>query len=524
MGVSFGWKRVVTAVGVVASVAVATAMGPADAAAASRRTGLALRLASVDVNGVVGNLGSGYGSSISGDGRFVAFLSAANNLVAGDLNGFGDAFVKDRVTGWVDRVSVSSTRVEANGLTEHVSISADGRYVAFASRATNLVANDRNGFTDVFLRDRLAATTVRVSRNINGVEANGPSARPAVSANGLYVAFDSAATNLDPGDRSVFRDVFVWALNGWIERVSLNTASAAGNGDSFDPAISADGRVVAYTSRATNLVAGDSLGFADVFVRDRTSHTTERVSVSTAGAEGDRDAEDPVVSFSGKHVAFASKASTLVAADTNQRQDIFVHDRGAATTTRVSVSDTGGQGNGNSTAAAISADGRVVAFQSTATDLAPRSTVRTQIFVRDLTLGQTDLVSVRRDGVPGRYPSTLPSISGDATTIAFRSESLDLVPANVRPQLLVQATGIGPEPNCGIAESSIVCELLYADAVGPVSIQWYVDQVHVPNLNDEEMVGHPCTPGFDVDIEVVVTDANGPINATQTLHCLTDNP
>jgi len=524
--VSIGWKAAAAAAGVVvASAAVATVVGSADVAMAGGRAGFAVRLASVDPNGVDGNLGSGYViTSLSADGRFVAFLSDADNLVPGDLNAARDAFVKDRRTGSVERVSVGTAGGEANGTTEHVSMSADGRYVAFASGASNLVTGDLNGVSDIFVRDRVGATTTRVSTSATGVEANGSSGSPAISANGLFVVFDSAASNLAPGDLGGHRDVFVRAPNGWVERVSLSTAGTAGNDGSFDAGISADGRVVAFTSGASNLVAGDLNGRTDIFLRDRAIRTTERVSVSTAGVEGDDHAGDPVVSFSGQQVAFTSRATNLVPTDTNLEPDVFVRDRASATTTRASVADNGDEGNGASLAPAISGDGRFVAFESDATNLTPRSSSRTQIYGRDLARGQTDLVSARRDGTPSDHWAYRPAINADGSTIAFRSDAVNLTPVGFRPQLYVRGTGLGPDPNCALGESSIVCELLYGDGVGPVAIRWYVNRVHVPSLDGEDVASHPCTPGLDVEVEVVVTDANGPIGAHQILPCLTDRP
>jgi Tol biopolymer transport system component len=525
--VSFGWRRAAATAAVVVSVA-ALAVGPASPAAATRRQGLAVRLVSADATGIGANGTSGHvATSLSADGRFVAFLSDATNLVPGDTNAARDAFVKDRATGAVDRVNLGPAGVEANGWTMHVSISADGRHVAFASLASNLVPNDVNNVLDVFVRDRVARRTTRVSTSAAGVEANGASDNPEITtgANGTFIAFDSVASNLIPGDLNARSDVFVKSLaNGLVDRVSQSTAGLAGNADATDPAISSDGRSVAFTSRANNLVAGDLNGRWDVFVRNRANGTTERVSVSTAGIEGDRDAFEPAISASGKHVAFSSKATNLVPADTNFDLDIFVRDRGSATTRRVSVADSGAEGDGDSTEPTISASGRFVAFESTATNLAPVPTVRSQILVHDLALGQTDLVSARADGRPADHAAWTPGISPDGTTIAFRSEALNLTPVPTRPQLFVQGIGAGPDPNCDFGESSIVCELRYDDGVGTVSIEWYVDGVHQVGLDDQANVVHPCTPGFDVDITVLVTDANGPIEAARTLPCLTDFP
>jgi Tol biopolymer transport system component len=243
---------------------------------------------SVDSGGVQGN-GNSYSPSTSIDGRYVAFHSHASNLVPGDTNGFYDVFVHDRITGATERVSVSTAGVQGNGDSSYgytPSISSDGRYVAFSSLATNLVSGDTNTFSDVFVRDRQNGTTERVSLDSGGAEGNGDSVAPVISGDGRYVAFESFASNLVAGDTNGTWDVFVRdRLAGTTERASVDSSAAEANGQSHWPAISSDGRYVAFQSYASNLVAGDTNGFADVFVHDRLNGMTERASVYTAGAQ-----------------------------------------------------------------------------------------------------------------------------------------------------------------------------------------------------------------------------------------------
>jgi Tol biopolymer transport system component len=226
--------------------------------------------------------------SLSADGRYVAFDSAASNLVAGDANGILDVFVRDRQTGATERVSVSSGGAEANDLSYWPSISFDGRYVVFQSWATNLVAGDTNGRTDIFVRDRLLGTTERVSLANSGFESNDESQTATISGDGRFVAFTSFASNLVAGDTNGTYDVFVRdRLNGTTERVSVDSSGVEGNGMSdFKPVISRDGSCVAFASVATNLVAADTNGKEDIFLRNRQAGTTERISVSTAGTQG----------------------------------------------------------------------------------------------------------------------------------------------------------------------------------------------------------------------------------------------
>ena len=219
----------------------------------------------------------------------------------------------------------------------------------------------------------LAQTTERVSVASNGGQADSSSVNPAVSADGRFVAFESDASNLVGGDTNGLNDIFVHdRQTGTTERVSVATGGTEANGVSYTPAISADGRFVAFYSNATNLVGGDTNGTSDVFVHDRQTGTTERVSVATGGAEANGGSSTAAISADGRFVAFHSDATNLVSGDTNGARDIFVHDRQTGTTERVSVATGGAQANSGSANPAISADGRFVAFYSVATNLVSR--------------------------------------------------------------------------------------------------------------------------------------------------------
>jgi Tol biopolymer transport system component len=213
--------------------------------------------------------GASFGPAISTNGRFVAFQSEANDLVPGRTNIIDDIFVHDRQTHTTRRVSISSTGVLANDGSFNAAISGDGRFVAFNSSATNLVADDTNGAPDSFVRDRLNGTTERVSVNSAEQQANGSIGFGlAISADGRYVAFSSSATNLVVNDTNNCEDVFVRDRTlGTTIRVSVASNGTQANGCSFNPAISADGQHVAFESLASNLVTGDSNNRKDVFVR-----------------------------------------------------------------------------------------------------------------------------------------------------------------------------------------------------------------------------------------------------------------
>src|SRR5216117_711012 len=325
--------------------------------------------------------GASLSSALSADGRFVAFDSAATDLVAADTNGVSDVFVHDRQTGATERVSVASGGAQGNGSSGLIgfafppALSADGRFIAFISSATSLVAGDTNGATDVFVHDRQTGMTERVSVASDGTQANEVSSYPALSADGRFVAFQSDATNLVVDDTNGATDVFVHdRQTGTTERVSVASGGGTqGNRNSGGffafPALSADGRLVAFQSAATNLVADDTNGATDVFVHDRQTGTTERVSVASGRSQGNGSNAGPVLSADGRFVAFHGTASNLVGGDTNGTTDVFVHDRQTGTTERMSVASGGTQGNGPSSGAALSADGSLVAFHGTASNL-----------------------------------------------------------------------------------------------------------------------------------------------------------
>ncbi len=340
---------------------------------------------SVDSNGVQGNGDSAY-AGISADGRFVAFASRASNLVPGDTNIWQDTFVRDRLLGTTERVSLSTAGAQGNKDSFGGSISADGHYVAFMSQASNIVTPDYVSTLDCYVHDRWGGTTLRVS-NVPG--GGGPgnlhSYWPVISADGLFVAYHSAASNLLPTDFNGTVDVFVYDMtSGLNELVSVSSSGLQGNFASSFPSISTDGRFVAFHSIAGNLVAGDTNGWQDVFVRDRLLATTERISVGAGGVEADADCGWAVISADGNWVSFESAATNLVAGDSNALVDIFLADRARASVERVNLDNAGAQANGPSAGTGVSADGRWVAFGSSATNLVAADTNAVDdIFVHD---------------------------------------------------------------------------------------------------------------------------------------------
>ena len=366
--------------------------------------------------------------AISADGRYVVFYSKATNLVPGDTNEDGDVFLRDRRTGKTVRVSVASDGKEGKGQSRDQSISADGRYIAFSSSAPDLVPDDTNGRTDVFVHDVQTGNTTRVSVSSEGEQCDLASKYPAISADARYVAFYSKASNLVPGDTNQEGDVFVHdRRTGKTTRVSVASDGTPGAVQSDNPSISGDGRYVAFQSYAGNLVPGDTNERADIFVHDRETGKTVRVSVASDGTQGNEGSLSPSISRDGRYVVFQSYASNLVAGDTNRHCDIFLHDLNTGKTLRISVAGDGTQGDGESRQGFISADGRYVAFQSRSTNLVAGDTNGMKdVFLRDLKTGEITLVSVTSDGAQGNGDSSQAALSGDGRCVVFRSAASNL--------------------------------------------------------------------------------------------------
>ena len=267
-----------------------------------------------------------------------------------------------------ERVSVSTGGAGANDGSLAPAISSDGRYVAYASQADNLVSGDTNGAWDVFVHDRQTGTTTRVSLGVGGAQGNDGSASPVLTPDGRYLAFCSEATNLVAGDTNGMYDVFVRDLQtGQIERVSIATDGTQADYICWNPGISDDGRYVVFDSESDTLVLNDTNGVDDVFLHDRVAGTTTRVSVSSSGAQA--SGAEPSISGDSRYVAFESSSDSLVTGDTNGDTDVFTHDCQTGQTTRVSLATGGGEANDDSEYPAISRDGRYVAFGSEATNL-----------------------------------------------------------------------------------------------------------------------------------------------------------
>jgi Tol biopolymer transport system component len=368
--------------------------------------------------------------SISADGRYVAFDSWATNLVASDTNGWMDVFVRDRLTGQTVCASVDATGAPGNFYSQDPSISADGRYVAFSSAASNLVAGDTNGYQDVFVRDLWNGTTLRASVDGSGAEATHDSIEPSICADGSRVAFVSYASDLVPGDTNLQWDVFVHDFtSAQTLRASVSTTGVQANSQSRFPKISADGTHVVFGSEATTLVTPDSNLVRDAFVRDLVAGTTVLASLATNGAQANQATDYTVgISGDGRFVAFASTATNLVAGDAPFTYDVFVRDVLTGETRCASV-DGAGIPVGQSLGPSLSTDGRWLAFTSGASNLvAGDSNGTSDVFLQDRMLGARTLISVDGAGNQGNGPSSVAlAVSADGTAVVFDSDATNLV-------------------------------------------------------------------------------------------------
>jgi Tol biopolymer transport system component len=436
--------------------ALALALIAVDAAAAAAQA--PVTLVSRNKNGVLGNRDSkdlfiASWPALSVDDHWVAFSSYATNLVPGDKNDQSDVFVHDLTSDAIVRVSLDASGGDADNDSFGPSLSADGRFVAFWSFADDLVAGDTNFALDVFVHDRDPdgngifdegnGVTTCVSVDSNGVQGNGMSVDPSISADGRFVAFMSTSTNLDPADVSTKGDIFLHdRTTGTTRLVSVSTSGKGGNGDCLSCQIAADGNSVAFASDASDLVAGDANQFRDVFVRDLVNGTTVLASVDSSGVQGDGISQiaPGAISRDGSSVVFVSTAANLVANDGNGAVDVFARDVVGGKTTCMSVDPSGAVGNGSNVNASISGDGRFVAFWTQATSL----------FAGD-TNGADDIVLHDRDadqnGIFDEGPganspmsfnlialgdaiSSHPAISDDGNLVAFLSGADNLVPAD----------------------------------------------------------------------------------------------
>lgn len=382
----------------------------------------------ITTSGGTPSVGGSYLDS-SQDGRFIVFASTATNLVSPSTNGQRQIFVKDRLTNTTTLVSVSSSGVQGNSTSMRSKISSNGRFVVFASRATNLVANDTNGDYDIFVRDLTSNTTQLVSKNAAGVYGNEGSDQPDISSDGQYVVFVSSATNLVSSPTSTFSQAYIKNLStGDIKVVSQSSSGVAANATSSYLSISCEGRFVVFQSSANNLVSGDinSPAKGRIYIVDM----LKPINPMYIKGDADQGMAYPSISCSGNYISFVSMSSNIVTGDTNGFADTFVYDRINATFERVSVDSAGNEGNGGTSTdyVRVSDDGKLVVFHSNATNMVSGDTNGvSDIFLRNRQAGTTELISRDASGVIGNGASLNSIMSPDGRYVIYTSRATNLV-------------------------------------------------------------------------------------------------
>ena len=421
---------------------------------------LSSTLVSVANDGTPGNGASGE-SSVSSDGRFVVFSSDSSNLVSGDSNSARDVFLRDTQQNKTFLVSATTAGASGNGRSFEPIISGDGMWIAFRSEATNLVSGDTNSVSDIFLadvHDPAHPAVTRVSVGPGGVQANGFSGEPTISADGRFVAFSSFASNLAAGDTNQHNDVFRFdRTTGQVVLVSaVNGTTTPGNGTSFDPSISADGHFVSFHSDSSNFVGNDTNSNTDVFLRDINSNTTTLISVNQAGTgPGNQASTASSLSTTGQFVVFRSAASDLTPLDTNNNDDVFLRDTQTGTTTLLSINQgRTASGHGLSKEPSVDQNGRFASFSSTANDLVSGDANNSSdVFVRDLQAGPITLLSMNAAGTGAANGlSSDPYVAANGQFVSYSSTATDLVSGvtvNGVQQVYVASTPIGPNPGPG---------------------------------------------------------------------------
>lgn len=440
-----------------ASSSVALAVAPGFAPGTTTRV-------SVASDGTPANATTG-SQVISGDGRYVVFASGATGLVTLSTGGRQQVYRRDRVNGVTELVSLSRTGVATIGQAFAPTVSADGRFVAFLSSGNDLVANDTNGAPDVFVRDMTSGTTVAASTDANGAFVSGggslanfPGAR-AISDDGRYVVFTSTSTALVPDTNNGVAQVYVKDLStGAVVRASVDATGAAANAASLHATISGDGNVVAFESTSTNLSPLQTSPTLEVYVRDLAAGTTSLGSVSESGAAADQSATVPGLSHDGRYLVFETP-SRLTSADTDFAYDVYLRDLTAGTTTLASP----GSGTGDSRAPSVSADGSYVAFYSADSTLVSGDVNNvSDVYLWSRLTGQLTLVSLDGSGAQANAGSSFPSVSANAGSVLFSSTASNLVssPLTSTQQLYVrdlatdQAPVVAPLADASVDEGT----------------------------------------------------------------------
>jgi Tol biopolymer transport system component len=408
-------------------------------------------LVDTDTNGFAPVLTLASAPRMSADGRLVAFECPDNGLVPADLNRSYDIVVRDLTGGTVELISARDATLPTltpNGPSTlfNFSVSTNGSYVAFASEADNLVSGDTNSLRDIFRCDLVHGTNVLVSVATNGASADGISSEAAISGDGRYVVFTSAADNLVAGDSNGARDVFVRDLvAGTTALVSVNSAGTGpGNGASYSPQISADGRYVFFHSLAQNLTFPPS-GYENLFVRDLQRSTNYALTFTTSSIYttpvGAMTPDGRFIAYCTDKTSFnlcvwSTLSTTLVYSNTPGGQvDLAVSPNGNRIAYRLTASGalfvidrvtatTWSIGAANSVHSHFSGDGRFLVY-------AAPSSKTNQVYLYDLQYSTNYLVSHAYNSTAGAYGvSDWPEISSDGRFVAYRSAAPNIVPGD----------------------------------------------------------------------------------------------
>ncbi|TAE80801.1 MAG: hypothetical protein EAZ74_05990 [Alphaproteobacteria bacterium] len=373
---------------------------------------------------------SSHNPSFSPDGTKIVFHSSATNFIENDANGWRDVFVKDSVTGEITSISTNSTGEQGNLWSYDGRFSPDGTKIVFHSGANNLIENDINAWNAIFIKDLLTNEVMRVDVSALGEPLDGSSYNARFSPDGTKIIFESSASNLVEGDTNGWDDLFIKdLLTNELTRVSVNALGEEGNGWFYNGSFSPDGTKIIFESWADNLIAEDSNGEEDIFMKDLLTGEITRLSTNFFGEEGTLRSHNPQFSPDGTQVLFTSWADNLVENDTNNLPDIFVKDIISGEVLRVNTNAMGEQLDGWSFGTAnFSPDGTQVVFESLSSTLVEDDTNGWyDIFVKDLRTGEVSIVSRTPTDEQANGWSRNPSFSPDGMSIVFESQANNLV-------------------------------------------------------------------------------------------------
>lgn len=421
-------------------------------------------------------------SSISDDGRFVVFTSDAENLVDNDTNGATDIFLRDRELGITKRINVSANGVQAATYGgSDPRISSDGRYITFLTYAKDLVDGYNTNSYRIYRYDR-----TNNSLDVIAEPGTSFSNHAEMSGDGRYIVFSSNKSTFVANDTNGFTDVFVKDLIlDSIERISVTSSGNQGSNISLNGSISDDGRYIAFESNAA-LVAADTNGNKDIYLHDRVDSSTIRISGGSGANESNDISENPIMSGDGRFIVFESEASNLVEGDTNNAQDIFVYNRVTGNTERVSITSHGSQTGlnaGHSYAPSITTDGNIIAFQSTANDLTEDTPIYgTFLYTHDRTNGVTKLVSTSSDWSE-IGSGTDPHISSYGHFVTYVSSSSNLVIGDTNGKQDVFIANLLKDPKHSDFDNNNHEDLLWRNNVSGENYIYLMENTNITSSN-----------------------------------------